>query len=184
MTGGTVPYHRAMAHEAPLIDNGHGLVAADDGWFVVNALEAQWQRSEAFGTFCRFEGEARFPQLGINIHVLEPGKPTCMYHGEDTQEGFLVLAGECILLVEGVERRLRRWDYFHCPAWTEHVLVGGDEPCTVLSVGARPDLAVLYPVAPVALRHGAGVTTETRFPEEAYAPFSDWVPMAPPTRIA
>ena len=45
--------------------------------------------------------------MGINLAVLEPGQPNCMYHGEDEQEDFLVLSGECLLLVEGEERRLR-----------------------------------------------------------------------------
>ena len=49
-----------------------------------------------------------------------------MYHGESNQD-FLVLSGECLLLVEGEERLLRAWDFFHSPAWTEHVLVGAGE---------------------------------------------------------
>jgi quercetin dioxygenase-like cupin family protein len=38
-----------------------------------------------------------------------------MYHREKAQEGFLVLSGECLLVVEGEERPLRQWDFFHCP---------------------------------------------------------------------
>ena len=61
-----------------------------------------------------------------------------MYHGEDAQEDFLVLSGECLLIVEGEERRLRAWDFVHCPNWTEHIFVGaGDGPCIVVGVGAR-----------------------------------------------
>lgn len=30
-----------------------------------------------------------------------------MYHGEAAHEGYLVLSGECLLLVEGQERPLR-----------------------------------------------------------------------------
>ena len=132
--------------------------------------------SDAFGTSCPFEGsdgEAKFSQLGINIHVLVPGKPTCMYHGESGQEAFLVLSGECVLLVEGEERRLMAWDFVHLPAWAEHVLVGsGDVPCAVLMVGARPEVdEVLYPVSSLALTYGAGVETQTSDPKEAYAPF-------------
>ena len=107
----------------------------------------------------RFEGKdaARFPEFGINIHVLAPGEPNCMYHGEDVQEDFLVLSGECLLLVEGEERRLRAWDFVHCPAWTEHVFIGaGDGPCAILMVGSRkPDDQVRYPVSELARRHGA-----------------------------
>src|SRR5207253_1580779 len=80
---------------------------ARDGWFVVNARDARWLDGD-FGAYTRFEGEeARFPRLGINIGVLAPGQPACMYHGEDEQEDFLVLAGECLLLIEGEERPLR-----------------------------------------------------------------------------
>ena len=61
-----------------------------------------------------------------------------MYHAEDAQEDFLVLSGECLLIVEGQERLLQAWDFVHCPPWTEHVFVGaGDGPCVVVGVGAR-----------------------------------------------
>jgi hypothetical protein len=38
-----------------------------------------------------------------------------MYHWENDLEDFLVLAGEAILIVEGEERPVRRWDFVHCP---------------------------------------------------------------------
>jgi len=61
-----------------------------------------------------------------------------MYHGEDAQEDFLVLSGECLLIVEGEERQLKAWDFVYCSPWTEHVFVGaGDGPCVLLAVGAR-----------------------------------------------
>jgi uncharacterized cupin superfamily protein len=157
-----------MASEAPLERSEGGLAPVDDGWFVVNAREARWLEGD-FGAYTRFEGTARFPKLGINIGVLEPGQPACMYHGEDEQEDFLVLSGECLLLIEGEERRLRRWDFVHCPAWTEHVFVGaGDGPCAILAVGSRTGGSVLYPRNDLALRHGAGVEAETPDPDEAY----------------
>ncbi len=63
------------------------------------------------GAACWFANEygqppIEFPQLGINATVLEPGQ-NGIYHAEANQEAFLVLDGECILLVEGRERRLR-----------------------------------------------------------------------------
>jgi uncharacterized cupin superfamily protein len=95
-----------------------------------------------------------------------------MYHREPNQEGFLVLSGECLLLVEGEERRLGRWDFFHCPADTEHALIGaGDRPCAVLAVGSRGSRAVVYPRSELALGHGAGVEQETASGDEAYAPY-------------
>jgi uncharacterized cupin superfamily protein len=164
-----------MVEEARLVATENGLVPEGEGWFVVNAREARWFENEAFGRYTRFQGDVRFPELGINIGVAEPGQPACMYHGESTQEGFLVLSGECLLLVEGEERLLRAWDYFHCPAWTEHVLVGaGDGPCVVLAVGARtPDSSVVCPASEVADRHGAGVPETTKSPREAYAPYPE-----------
>ena len=172
-TGSTAPYTRAVL-EAPLDDSGSGLAPAGDGWFVVNVRDAEWWTSETFGARCGFESqEFWFRQLGINISVLEPGKPRCLYHSESQQEAFLVLSGECRLLVEGVERLLRPWDFFHSPAGTEHVFVGaGDGPCVILMVGARSeDEQLLYPVSELAARCGASVEEETPDPEQAYARF-------------
>ncbi len=167
-----------MVPEARLEPTDTGLVPAGDGWFVVNAREARWLGSAEFGKWCSFEGDVRFPELGINVTVLEPGQPSCMYHGENSQEDFLVLAGACLLLVEGEERRLRAWDFVHCPPWTRHVLVGaGSRPCLFLAVGARPpDSEVIYPVADVVRKHDACVGEETTSPAEAYARFSNLDP--------
>ena len=165
-----------MVPEAPLEPTEGGLVPAAEGWFVLNARDALW-KDGAFGAFTRFEGEPSFPQIGINIGVLQPGQPACMYHGEGAQENFLVLSGSCLLLVEGEERPLRQWDFVHCPAWTEHVFVGaGDGPCAILAIGARPDTGVVYPAAEFAQRHGAAVEHETREAKEAYASFRKDVP--------
>ena len=159
-----------MADEAQLEQTENGLVPEGDGWFVVNARDARWWHHDTFGSAVTFEGEARFPDFGINIQVLEPGQPNCMYHGENAQENFLVLAGECLLLVEGEERPLKQWDFVHCPPWTQHVFVGaGDGPCAILMVGARPQPEeLLYPVSEVARKHGAGVEQETPSAQEAY----------------
>ncbi len=134
---------------------------------MLNARDAVWKDGH-FGAYTRFEGEqARFPALGVNIGVLAPGQPACMYHGEDEQEDFLVLSGECLLLIEGRELRLRAWDFVHCPAWTEHVFVGaGEQPCAILAIGSRNAGDVVYPVSELALRHGAGVKHETHDPRE------------------
>jgi len=154
----------------------NGIVPKGEGWFVVNAGEAAWRDSD-FGAYTRFEGDVHFPQIGVNISVLAPGQPSCMYHGEDEQEDFLILSGECLLLVEGQERRLKAWDFVHCPAWTEHVFVGaGDGPSVLLAVGGRSDGDVIYPEAEVAQRHGAGVEKTTKEPKEAYANYSHDVP--------
>ena len=124
--------------EAPLEKDEGGLVPKGTGWFVVNAREARWIHTDELGSAVVFEGDVPFPHLGINIQVLQPGQPNCMYHGENQQEDFLVLSGECLLLVEGEERRLRAWDFVHCPPWANHVFVGaGDGPCAILMVGAR-----------------------------------------------
>ena len=105
-----------------------------------------------------------------------------MYHGEDAQEDFLVLSGECLLLVEGQERRLRAWDFVHCPPWTEHIFVGaGDGPCLVLAVGARvKGRGIRYPVNTLAQKHAAGVDVETTVPSEAYAGLADDIPIRCP----
>jgi uncharacterized cupin superfamily protein len=162
--------------EARIEARESGLVPTTEGWFVLNAADAQWMTG-VFGSYTRFEGEVRFPLVGINVGVLEPGQASCYYHAEDEQENFLVLSGTCLLLVEGEERRLRQWDFVHCPAWTRHVFVGaGDAPCTLLAVGTRLTDAVVYPDSELARRHGAGVSHETRDPDRAYADVPDDTP--------
>jgi uncharacterized cupin superfamily protein len=135
------------------------------------------------GDACVFEGDAvPFPELGYTIAVLQPGQSGGRYHREDNQEDFLVLQGECLALIEGEERPLKRWDFVHCPPGTEHAFVGaGDGPGVIFMTGSRfhPHSAV-YPRSELALRHGAGVEQETSEPREAYAPFPAWKP-GPPT---
>jgi uncharacterized cupin superfamily protein len=169
-----------MVDETPLKRTDHGLVPEAEGWFVVNARDARWLDDGPLGVYTPFAGEVRFPKVGINLAVLEPGQPNCMYHREDEQEDFLVLAGDCLLLVEGEEHKLRAWDFVHCPAWTEHVFVGaGDEPCAILMIGSRtPDAGVFYPESELARRHGAGVEQETESQDEAYRPYPEGVPTA------
>jgi uncharacterized cupin superfamily protein len=141
--------------------------------------------SDYFGDACIFEGDAApFPQVGFTLAVLRPGRPSGLYHREANQEDFLVLSGECVLLVEGEERPLRAWDFVHCPAGTEHIFVGaGDGPCLIFATGARagwPEKGIVYPRSELALQHGAGVERGTTSPAEAYAPFERWHPGRPP----
>ena len=164
--------------EAGIERNEHGARATGEGWYILNVRDAEWRASPAFGRYAVLEGDARWGQMAMNVHRLEPGTPACMYHGEDVQEAFLVLQGECILIVEGAERRLRQWDFVHCPPWVEHVFVGADEPSVVLMIGARPDVQVVYRPDPVAARHGASVPEETPDPTVAYAPFARTAPVA------
>ena len=163
-----------MIPEAPLERTEHGLVAAGEGWFVLNARDGRWKHGEGRGARLDFEGQTDFPQVGINLYVLAPGEVMGMYHWEADQEDFLVLSGEALLIVEGQERPLRRWDFVHCPPQTSHVIIGaGAAPCAVLAVGGREHQDGAgwggYPVDETALRHGAGVERETNIIAEAYA---------------
>jgi uncharacterized cupin superfamily protein len=164
-----------MTEEAKLEETPAGLTPTDDGWFVVNVRDTAWLTHEAFGSGCVFENRqgAAFPELGINISVMEPGQPLCLYHEENAQEDFLVLAGECVLLVNGEERPLRTWDFVHSPAGTEHVIVGaGTGPAIVLAVGKRPDERLHYPKSDLAEKYGASAEADTPDPQEAYARFN------------
>ena len=179
-----------MTDEAPLQETEHGRVAQGDGWFVLNARDAVWIDRGDRGVLCHFEHGTDFPQFGMHIYVLWPKQPMSMYHWEADQEDFLVLAGEALLVIEGEERPLRRWDFVHCPPEASHVIVGaGDSQCLVLAMGARdrsvgPDWGA-YPVDETAARHGASVEAETTEPKEAYAKVArrqpgrfreDWLP--------
>jgi uncharacterized cupin superfamily protein len=163
--------------EAEIVETENGSVPRGEGWYVLHAKRAQWQHHPDAGADLSFQGDVRFPEVGVHLGVLQPGQPACLYHQEDNQEGFLVLSGECLLIVEGEERMLVAWDYFHCPAGTAHVLVGaGDGPCTVLAFGSRVGPgATRYLVDECARRHGATVERETGSPQEAYAGTAPWV---------
>jgi uncharacterized cupin superfamily protein len=165
--------------EAPLERTENGLHPAADGWFVLNVRDARWFDSE-LGMDADIETPPDgFEQVGIKVYVLRPGEPSGFYHGESAQEDFLVLSGECLLLIEGEERRLEPWDFVHSPPWTEHTFLGaGDGPCILLGVGAKGS-EIKYIVSDLALRHGAGVETETNSPREAYARFSGGVKSVP-----
>ena len=165
-----------MTEQARLERYDSGLAPATEGWFVVNVRDAAWDNHDVFGASCMFESrDAEFGELGIRLSVLQPGQPNGLYHGEETQEDFLVLSGECVLLVEGEERLLRAWDFVHCPPNTEHIFVGaGESSCVLLMTGTRrPGRPIVYPVSELALRHRAGVTVETNKPPEAYASYGD-----------
>ena len=124
-------------------------------------------------TVLDLEGEREsWPDTGVNVQILQPGQPNCRYHSEPVQEDFLVLYGECIAIVEGEERPMGQWDFFHCPAGVEHVFVGaGNGPCAVLMIGSRRRDEAHYPVNETAAKYGASVSVATDEPAEAYA---DW----------
>jgi uncharacterized cupin superfamily protein len=156
---------------ASLEQTENGLAPADGGWYKANLREVAWATVEGGGAWCGFGADGDAPlQLGIGVHVLWPGDRPGFYHEETDQEGFLVLEGECLLVVEGEERTLKQWDYFHCGAGTRHITIGaGDGPCAILMIGARtPGKSILYPVDETAARHGASVERETTSPREAY----------------
>jgi len=159
-------------HEARIEISESGRRPADDGWFILNLAEIGWETVPGGGTWCAFEADtARSPTLGIGVHILWPGETPGFYHAESEQEGFLVLSGECVAVVEGQERRMRAWDYLHCPPGTAHITVGaGEEPCAILMVGTRSaNQAIHYLVDALAAQHGASVTSPTDSPHEAYA---------------
>jgi uncharacterized cupin superfamily protein len=171
--------------EARLSDTPHGRAVQTQGWFVLNLGEATAMEHDLAGISASFEPqEARFPEFGLNVRVLEPGQPSALYHREDAQEAFLVLWGRCRLVIEDEERDLRRWDLVHCPPGTAHVVVGaGDGPSAVLMVGARKEgKALQYPASEVAARHGAAVAETTDSPPQAYAS-AGWKPQFAPVRL-
>lgn len=172
-------------HEARLERVVTGLTPTTEGWFVVNARDAAWIRHPAFGLQCLFETAGpiarscdgveplQFEQLGIRIHVLQPGQPSTLYHAETSQEDFLVLSGECVVTIEGEQRQLRAWDFVHCPAGTFHSFTGaGDGPSVLFQVGARfGERGIRY--LPTELAES--VDEETTSGADAYAPFGHWV---------
>ena len=106
-----------MIDEARLEDVGSGLAPVSEGWFVVNARDAAWLTNETFGGVCIFESDdfvlRERPDLepvevegaGFTLARDQTGQASGLYHAETkTQEDFLVVAGECIVLIEEQER--------------------------------------------------------------------------------
>ena len=173
-----------MTEEAKLEDTPYGRHIASHGWFVVNLDEALAVRNNSdSGAVYPLEGrDVHFGDFGVNVHVLWPGQPNGLYHSEGVREAFLVLSGECTLLVEEQERRLRQWDFFHCPPGTNHIIVGaGDGPCAILMIGARTDVDdVHYTVSELAAKYRASAKEATSDPGQAYA---DWPSGFEPIRL-
>ncbi|RKQ87711.1 Cupin domain-containing protein [Solirubrobacter pauli] len=150
-----------------------GQVPLDGGWFVANLGRLAWESAPGFGTWRDFnapDADPDGPGIGVHVHVFQPGESNGYYHEEDAQEGFLVLSGECVAVVEGEERRMRQWDYFHSPPGTAHITVGaGDEPCAILMFGSPdPRRAVTWIANATAARYGASVERTTTRDSEAY----------------
>jgi mannose-6-phosphate isomerase-like protein (cupin superfamily) len=168
-----------MGPEAPLEATEHGLAPRGDGWYALNMREAEWRHAEGRGAVCvvvdDFEAWRReSAQFGVNPFVLQPGEPMGMYHAEADQEGFVLVAGEAVLIVEGEERPLRAWDFVHCPPHTKHVIVGaGSGPCLVIAIGARAhdgeSDSLRFSVDEAAIRRGASVEDDTTDGSVAYA---------------
>lgn len=149
--------------EARIEQTPEGQRPGDEGWYIRNLAELAWATVPGFGAWYDF-----FP--GAHIHVLQPGETNGLYHAEDAQEGFLVVGGKCIALVEGEERRMQQWDYFHSPPGTAHITVGaGDGPCVILMFGAPdPKRRVSWIADDCAARYGASPTHTTSRDAEAY----------------
>ena len=174
-----------IVEEAQLERVGSGLAPVSDGWFVVNARDAAWIRHDTFGLRCTFEtggpvarsraglAPAVWRQLGFQLSVLAPGQPSTLYHEEPgNEENFLVLAGECTAFVERETRRLKQWDFVHCPPGTKHSFRGaGESECVLLCVGARVTNQVRYHPTPLT----ESVERVVESGAEAYAPYGHWV---------
>lgn len=165
---------RPELREATIERTAEGLEPVGEGWFVVNVADLAARRNARMGITCSPEPRnARFGEFGLNLRVLEPGQCNARYHRENAQEAFLVLSGECLLVVESHERRLVSGDFFHSPPLTGHVFIGaGDGPCTILMVGGRTKEwceGEGFPVNATAAQHGASVPNATDSPAVAYA---------------
>ena len=142
-------------------------------WSVRNVRDLTWTENR-MGAYCDLlqGGDDTAEEFAITLNVLGPGQPMAIYHHEPHQEGFLVLRGECDLIVAGESRPLRQWDYFHCPRDVPHVVVGkGSEPALVLAIGSRIGGGqATFPPEPLAARYGASTDAE-HDARAAYAAF-------------
>jgi uncharacterized cupin superfamily protein len=148
-------------------------------WYVRNVRDGKWFDCGPRGSVTELVDDES-PQVGVNLFILTPGQPMSMYHWEADQEGFLVLSGEALLIVENEERPLRAWDYFHCPPNVSHTILGaGTGPAAILALGARDQADGDwggYPYSELAMKHDASTEEETTEPKVAYARFPSGKP--------
>src|SRR5215208_3473430 len=175
-------YDPMMVPEGKLEETEAGLVPASTGWFVMNARDARWRDQPGRGHSLpltgadEYEAETFFPMLGMAIRIMDPGEPADTYHWATEQEDFLLLSGEALLIVEGQERRLKQWDFVHCPPETRHAFVGaGDGPCVLLCASSRQFQKDgpwgFYCVDETAARYNASSPEDTQDGALAYARF-------------
>ena len=178
-----------MVPEARLEKVSSGLAPVTPGWFVVNTADAAWVDNDYYGGVCIFESDEYVlrgrpdlteyvkPHAGFTIRVVPPGRPSCLYHAESVEEDFLILMGECVLIIEDQERHLRTWDFVHCPPMTAHAFVATEAgPCVILATGnRRDDLERVCPYSEAAFRHDAGVPESATAPERR----GQWVVQRP-----
>jgi quercetin dioxygenase-like cupin family protein len=159
-------------HEAHIEETEQGRLPAGEGWFILNLAEMPWGTVPGFGAWRDFDWDKQSdgPGIGFHVHVLQPGQPFGYYHAEEAQEGFIVLSGECLAVVEGEERVMRQWDYLHSPPGTAHVTVGaGTGPCVLVMFGSPdPRRKVEWIADKTAAKHGASVQRTTGIDREAY----------------
>jgi uncharacterized cupin superfamily protein len=179
-----------MIPEAELHRDTWGTEPHEPGWFVLNARDAGWTKRDGRGykagltSWSDTAAETLFRDFGANFRVLEPGQPMAMYHHEADTEGFLVLAGSALLIIEETERPIAQWDFVHCPAGARHTIIGtGDGPCTILAMGSRKHITEPcngggYHASDVAARHGASPGVDTVDTEVAYQRFGPDEPAA------
>jgi uncharacterized cupin superfamily protein len=168
-----------MVPQARLERLSSGLAPVTPGWFVVNTADAAWVKNEYYGGVCIFESDEFVlqgrpdlteyvkPGAGFTIRVVPPRQPATLYHAESVQEDFLILMGECVLVIEDQERHLRAWDFVHCPPMTGHTFIAKDTgPCVILATGnRRDDLERVYPRSEAALRYDAGTEVDMTEPK-------------------
>jgi oxalate decarboxylase/phosphoglucose isomerase-like protein (cupin superfamily) len=149
--------------EAEIEQTPEGAVPAGDGWFIRNLADLAWESAPRFGAW-------RDLLPGAHVHVLHAGEAPGYYHAEDAAEGFVVLSGECLALVEGEEQRMRQWDYLHTPPGTAHLTIGtGDEPCVIMMLGSPdPTRKVEWLADELAAKHGWSVARTTSVDTEVY----------------
>ena len=171
-----------MVPEAPLEESDAGLVPRSFGWFIANVRDMRWSERPGMGRSCaltgrdEYEAETFFPMLGMSVKVVPPGEPSTTYHWETEQEDFLVLAGEGVAIVEGVERPIRQWDFIHCPPEAKHAFAGTGERGLVLLCASSRQFQKdgpwgSYCADPVAERYNAASPEDTQNGSLAYERF-------------
>jgi hypothetical protein len=174
-----MPVNEASSEETP-----YGRYITSDGWFVLNIADALAVRNDEKGgaTYPLEPRESPFRDVGIRVPSSRRANRTRSTTPKACRKGFSCSRASARSSWRRTNGRCGSGTTSTVQPVRASVIVGaGDGPCSILMLGARPDVEVRYPVSEVAAKYDASAVKDTDDADEAYA---DWPGEYVPVRLS